>query len=242
MNTESPLIPQGSLLDQKNKGRARVRIAVFIVLAIHGIGLLALLMQGCKKEPEAAVPPPEETATNTAPAFAEPTNAIPEASTNLTSVPSNPPPVVTEPGVPVPLPTATASEYKVVQGDTFSGVAKKFHVSTKAITDANPGVDSTKLQVGQTLHIPAPVPPSVAGTTTSGPVNGTAGATVHAVKSGETLTSIATRYGVTVRALRTANHLTTDRIVVGQKLTIPIKTPPTSGTTPTNGGTPPVGQ
>jgi hypothetical protein len=45
---ESPLIPQGSFLEQKNKGRARVKIAVFVVLAIHGVGLMALLMQGCK--------------------------------------------------------------------------------------------------------------------------------------------------------------------------------------------------
>src|SRR5215471_8602659 len=53
MNTQSPvspLVPQGSLLEQKNKGRARVKIAVFFVLAIHGIGLLALLMQGCRRD------------------------------------------------------------------------------------------------------------------------------------------------------------------------------------------------
>jgi LysM repeat protein len=35
-------------LDQKNKSRARVKIAVFVVLAIHGVGLLGLLMAGCK--------------------------------------------------------------------------------------------------------------------------------------------------------------------------------------------------
>src|SRR5258707_6041030 len=51
MNEQSPLVPQGSLMEQKNKGRARVKIAVFFVLAVHGIGLLALLMQGCQKEP-----------------------------------------------------------------------------------------------------------------------------------------------------------------------------------------------
>ena len=45
MNNQNPLIPQGSALEQKNKGRARMKIAVFFVLAIHGIGLMALLMQ-----------------------------------------------------------------------------------------------------------------------------------------------------------------------------------------------------
>ena len=34
MNNQNPLIPQGSVLEQKNKGRARVKIAVFFVLAI----------------------------------------------------------------------------------------------------------------------------------------------------------------------------------------------------------------
>src|SRR5437016_7040157 len=50
MNNQSPLVPQGSSLDQKNKGRARVKIAVFFVLAVHGVGLLALLLQGCHRE------------------------------------------------------------------------------------------------------------------------------------------------------------------------------------------------
>ncbi len=50
MNNQSPLVPQGSLVEQKNKGRARVKIAVFFVLGIHGIGLLALLMQGCRND------------------------------------------------------------------------------------------------------------------------------------------------------------------------------------------------
>ena len=37
MNNLSPLIPQGSLLEQKNKGRARVKIAVFFVLHAWGV-------------------------------------------------------------------------------------------------------------------------------------------------------------------------------------------------------------
>ena len=45
----------------KNKGRARVKIAVFFVLAIHGVGLLALLMQGCKGEKENVFNQTEQT-------------------------------------------------------------------------------------------------------------------------------------------------------------------------------------
>ena len=65
-------MPQGSLLEQKNKGRARVKIAVFFVLAVHGVGLLALLMQGCRREPVAQTEP-----TNAPPAL-ESSNVVAE--------------------------------------------------------------------------------------------------------------------------------------------------------------------
>src|SRR5215831_20204051 len=94
MNNQSPLIPKGSLLEQKNKGRARVKIAVFLVLAIHGIGLMALLMQGCKKEPDTNTiastnPSASIEPTNTAaPTFVEPTNS-PALATNAYIPPTN---------------------------------------------------------------------------------------------------------------------------------------------------------
>src|SRR3989454_8534802 len=86
MNNQSPLVPQGSTLDQKNKGRARVKIAVFFVLAVHGVGLLALLMQGCRREEPAA----QTTEQNTNPppqAFVEPTNAPPSNAPSAVVVP-----------------------------------------------------------------------------------------------------------------------------------------------------------
>ena len=88
MNNQSPLIPQGSLSEQKNKGRTRVRIAVFVVLAIHGVGLMVLLMQGCQKPPE--MPPPSAEPTNAPPPFVEPTNP-PPAATNVVVPPVQPP-------------------------------------------------------------------------------------------------------------------------------------------------------
>jgi LysM repeat protein len=45
--------------------------------------------------------------------------------------------------------------------------------------------------------------------------------TIHIVQRGETLSSIARRYGVTVAALMAANGLTTTTIYVGQRLLIP---------------------
>jgi LysM repeat protein len=228
MNNTSPLVPQGSFLEQRNKGRARVKIAVFVVLAIHGIGLLALLMQGCKKEPEVTpAAGADQTNTTVAPAFAEPTNT-PAAVSNPPVAQPNPSPVpepVTQPSAAPPL--ANPTDYKVLKGDTYTTIAKKFHTTTKAITDANPGVDPAKLQIGQSLHIPAPTVSTPSSGGTSAPTAELAGAgQVYSVQSGDTLIGIAGKFKVTVKALRSANDLTTDKIKVGQKLKIPTRSAP----------------
>lgn len=214
MNNPSPLVPQGSLQDQKNQGRARVKIAVFVVLAVHGIGLLALLMQGCKKEPEATTPPPDQAASNAAPAFVEATNAVP--------VDTNPPVLTpTPPAVVEPAPPAAITDYKIVQGDSFSTIARKFHTTTRALMDANPGLEPTKLKIGQSIKIPAPVAPTAPGAGAVSAVTAAAAEQVYVVKSGDTLIKIAADHKTTVKALRSANSLTTDKIKVGQKLKIP---------------------
>ncbi len=219
MNNQSPLVPQGTLLDQKNKGRARVKIAVFFVLAIHGIGLLALLMQGCRREPAAQV----ET-TNTPPSL-EATNVV--ADTNPPAPPTNPATVIDN----TPPPGA-GTDYVIAAGDNFSALSKKFGVPVKAILDANPGVDPTKLKIGQKVHIPAATA-STPAVTGAAPVAAN-GEQIYTVKSGDTLGAIAKNYGTTVKALRSLNSLKTDNIKVGQKLKIPAKaSSPAPGATTT---------
>ena len=226
----NPLIPQGSLLEQKNKSRARVKIAVFLVLTIHGIGLLALLMQGCKKEPDLSTQ--TDLTNNPAATYVEPTNAAPVVTNdivaNANSLPATtPPPAITG-----------ATEYVIAKGDSFSSIAKKFHISVKALMDANPGVEPTKLKIGQKISIPAAVVSAATGTTSgsSGATStGPGGEQMYTVKSGDSLTKIATEFGTTIKALRSLNNLKTDKIVVGQKLKIPPKvagpeTPATNAT------------
>jgi LysM repeat protein len=217
MNNQSPLVPQGSLLEQKNKGRARVKIAVFFVLAIHGIGLLALLMQGCRRDEGGGT---SATPTNTVSQPIVDTNIIaatPAPATNTYVAPET----TTSTG---PAATGGTTDYKIVKGDTLGSVATHHKITLKALMDANPGVDPVKLQIGQTIHIPAPAPASTtAGTTTSAIDTGT-GEKIYTVKSNDSLTSIAKSQGTTIKALRAANNLKTDAIKVGQKLKIPAKT------------------
>jgi LysM repeat protein len=226
MNNPSPFAPQSSNPEQKIKSRARVRLAVYCIISVHVVGLMALLMIGCRK-PQADVEPTSEVDTNQ-PSMELGTPADVVDQTNPPAVQTSAPPVI-EPVQPIvpPAPAPVGQEYTIVKGDSFATIAKKFPgVTVKAIQEANPTVQPTKLKIGQKIQIP---PPSVAAPSASGvtPLPDASGAEVYTVKSGDTLTTIAKKFpGVTVKAIRTANNLTTDKIRVGQKLTIPAKPAP----------------
>jgi LysM repeat protein len=251
MNNQSPLIPQGSLLEQKNKTRIRVKIAVIFVLALHGILLLALLMQGCGHENAGTSGPgsantnsasagaPEAPPANPAPSFAAPSNTAPETTSTTSSAtspppaaaPTNPAPAAQPPESAAPsasAPQPGAGEYKVLKDDTLSKIARKSHVSLPALMAANPGVDSKRLKIGQAIHIPAPTAaapaPAGPGAAAGAATEGPEGQQVYTVKSNDTLTKIAHQFGLKVKALRAANQLKSDKIRVGQKLKIPAKT------------------
>ncbi len=224
MNNQSPLVPQGSSLDQKNKGRARVKIAIFFVLAVHGVGLLALLLQGCHREDSSTQ---ASQATNAAPAF-DTTNLPAVAEPTPPAGPSN---TVATAEATAPAPTA-ATEYTVASRDTYSTIAKKFGVSVAAMKEANPGVEATKLQIGQKLHVPAPtkaVASTPSGSSSTSPEQANTDQ-MYKVQSGDTLIKIASNHHTNVKAIRAANNLKSDRIVVGQKLKIPVKRATASAT------------
>jgi LysM repeat protein len=231
MNNQSPLVPLGSLLEQKNKGRTRVKIAVSFVLIIHGIGLLALLVQGCHKD-EAGTQKTEQTTT---PTTAE--SSSPQFQTTNTDVTPNAAvatanPAQTEPPRPAATPDNAAAiggtEYTIVKGDYYSAIATRFHLTVKALEDANPGIDPKKLQIGKKIHIPPQPLPTATGTASTGTPGTTTettnGEKMYTVKSGDMLITIAKANGTTVKAIKAANpNLTSDSIKVGQKLKIPAR-------------------
>src|SRR6185503_14517274 len=105
---------------------------------------------------------------------------------------------------------------------------KKYGISAKAIQDANPGVDPLKLQVGKKIIIPSrsAAPVVTPGGPGAVPADAT-GEVVYVVKSGDRLELIAKKYGTTAKAIADANNLKAlNKIVVGQKLKIPVKSPP----------------
>lgn len=243
MSNSSPLIPQGSLLEEQAKGRPHLRIALCIV-AVHMVFLGGLLMQGCKREDTSdtasLVLPPLEESTNfpALPPFASLTNiedsavaaeppSVSDGSIAIGSntlpllplelEPTNAAPVMPE-QVREPEPQG-ATEYTVQKGDYFFSIARKFNVTAADIARANPGVDSTRLQIGQVLKIPAAgASDRVSAAPGTGP---SAGTEIYTVKKGDTLTQIARRYGTTVEAVKEMNGLVTDRIIINQKLKVP---------------------
>jgi len=141
------------------------------------------------------------------------------------------------PGSPTGLPTMAEpapamQQYKIAKGDNFYTIAKKLGTTTKKILDANPNVDPSRLQIGQSINVPvsATAAPSMttAASSFSGPsaTTSTSGGTTmltYEVKAGDSLYGIALKHGTSVKAIQAANGLKTTRINVKQKLKVPSK-------------------
>lgn len=231
MNTPSPLIPQGTLPD--GRGKSHIRIAVFSILAVHGVLLGTLLIFGCKKAPDQTasdntiLEPTNHSFASPPPAFVQnPTRALeplpppPMPGPNIEQTPA-PGPIPSSPLQTTAAPPGSGDvqrEHVVARGDSFYLMSKKYNATMKAIAQANPGVDSARLKIGQKLVIPA------AAMADAGSASTASNDKQHVVKSGDNLTAIARRHGVTVKDLQAANSLRTTQIRVGQKLRIPERT------------------
>jgi LysM repeat protein len=254
MNNPNPFVPKGSLLEQQSVRRSRLKITVGCVLAVSVCALVAMLIDGCKREaptdqtntqPDLSAPANSTTTDNSSnmpPAdISAPSNSAPMMATAPSnSVPTPPIPMAQITPPPQPPAEATAgSDYLVVSGDTLGKIAKAHGVTVKALEAANPGVDPKKLKIKQKLTIPAPTQSAAPDATSNAQMamGGTGGET-YVVKSGDTLSKIAKKHGVSLKALRAANAsiASTDHIKVGEQLTIPAKgeTAPTATTTDTS--------
>ena len=120
--------------------------------------------------------------------------------------------------------TAAASgqtfKYTVVAGDTLLEIATRFGTTTEAISQLNSLPDPNALILGQVLVIPGAG--AAVRSAPSGVATTTGSSTTYAVQQGDTLGSIARRFGTTVQALVALNNLANaDNIIVGQVLKLP---------------------
>ncbi len=123
----------------------------------------------------------------------------------------------------------TFVDHYVSRGQTVSEIARRYHVSVAMLESANPRIKTRALRVGQRLIIPMSgrVVPSSAWSVPPEPryrrVSRTeASSGSHRVRSGETASQIARRYGVSLAELLNYNGLTMQSVIrSGEVLKIP---------------------
>lgn len=210
-------------LMQDRHGKVRAPALVALIIVLHGAIIGSVLcVQGCgttkgRKTQTAEAPPAPQM----------PPREGMEASP-VTPRPVFEPPVGVEPALSTTEGTA-GSTYTVGKGDSLSKIASRNGVSAREIAELNNIKDPNKIRVGQKLLLPAyassqPAPKPAAKKSTASATKSIArpaGEGDYSVKSGDSLSKIASRNGTTVKALREANNLKSDMIRVGQKLNIP---------------------
>jgi LysM repeat protein len=112
--------------------------------------------------------------------------------------------------------SAGGSVYVVRPGDTLTIIALRYRVSTRALAAANGISNWNLIYVGQRLTIPGRGDPSPT------PKPATSGRQTYVVRPGDTLVSIAYRYGSTVARIAAANGIRNPSLIyIGQVLVIP---------------------
>lgn len=113
----------------------------------------------------------------------------------------------------------SARTHKVRPGETMYSIAREYGTTVKKLSQWNDGKAAESLQAGETLKVYGsnvtvakgdnPTPSQIKRSTT------------YRVRKGDTLYSIAEKYGVDVKDLKSENDLTGNKIPVGKRLVIP---------------------
>jgi LysM repeat protein len=116
---------------------------------------------------------------------------------------------------------STSTHYTVQAGDTLGSIAAKFGTTFGALAAANGISDPNLIYVGQVLVI------------AGAPAGGSAGGSTYTVRAGDTLGSIAAKFGTSYQALASLNHISDPNyIYVGQVLNLSGSGGETGGGTP----------
>ena len=110
-----------------------------------------------------------------------------------------------------------AVSHRIAAGDTLLGIARRYGVNAAALASMNGISNPNRIVIGRVLTISGGSAPAVPASTPTG----------HVVESGDSLSAIAARYGVSTTALAAANGITNpNRIREGTRLAVPAATAP----------------
>ena len=183
-------------------------IAILLLAVFLAIGAI-LVFLALRSQPEVVIPP---TQTSTMTITATSTLTLTLAPPTLTSTPE---------------PSPTPITYQVAANDTCISIAFFFGVSVQSIVTLNnlPAACDT-LYINQQLLIPQPTPTPTAlpSATLSSPDQTEAACEKvdYTVQENDTLSTIASAYGVPMASIQDYNGLVGDRVQIGQNLTIPL--------------------
>ena len=124
----------------------------------------------------------------------------------------------------------TMTTYTVKSGDCLSLIASKYGQSLSSLRTANNKWNDT-IYVGQVLKVNSSTSSKPTTTPTKAPAQNTV--KTYTVKSGDCLSTIAKKCGLSLSALRTANNKWNDTIYVGQVLKLSNSTSSTATPTKT---------
>jgi len=131
---------------------------------------------------------------------------------------------------------AEQQTYKVLKGDTLYGIGRKFNTTPEALKNLN-GLTSNNINVGQVLKVSAEPPAAskavqtpeiqssvqpVANTNNQERQQAVNETQTYRIRSGDTLSTIARSFNISLRDLTAANNLINNNVLkIGQTITIP---------------------
>ena len=126
-------------------------------------------------------------------------------------------------------PSRATKEHLVAGGETLSQIARRHNISLASLLKANRLTKTSLIFVGQRLEVPSPSEPTsnenlsgVTGNVVGKPTSICLFHGFHKIKAGETISKLASVFGVSTQALLSANKLNPNStIFIGQKIVIP---------------------
>ena len=172
---------------------------VLVSLTLQGIapGTAVLQIDYAAAQDAAGNPVPVDTLSNGLVTVGE-AASLPaeEQPPPVAETPIPPAPTLTPPVIVLPTPSVAGGIYYVVEpGENLFRIGMKFGTTAQAIAAANNIPDPQRVQAGTMLLIPVPAPGGGYG---------------YYVRRGDTVYSIARRFGMTVEELASLNHIGPD--------------------------------